>query len=169
MMSVNTPAGLVAALAGQLQTALPEFEVIEGFANRQFYGSLKKPLLAVTIPGVKLIPAGCGDYLGLQAGESTGSEVYGRLAEVTAGFSFYLPASGGWENPSRYFLDLCGLLLDGQDEVAEIQCGEPEFLDGMQCFVLRAQAVLQMVIAEDEVWAPVREIVVRMKKEEETE
>ena len=168
MMTTETPAALQSEWIERLAGRFPEFEVTDGFSPRQFYGSLRRPLLSVTLPGIKLIPAGCGDYFGMQAGSAAGSELYGRFAEVTVGFSFFLPAGDGWKNPNPYFLELCALLMESGEDVAEITCSEPEFLDGMQCFVLRARALMRTILAQEEQWAPVREIVVRMKREEET-
>ena len=152
--------GLLKELAG----IFPEMQILDGFRKEQVYKAVEQPFLAMNIQKIFARSDSCSDYWGTAVQEDGSTEVYGRLAEVTFRFQFGLPAFSCLSE-TTLFLRLCNYLLGQPDyDFSEILCGEVEFSQAMQCFVLTASAKTKIILKRQEIFQPIRDIVVQTKK-----
>ena len=103
-------------------------------------------MVAVSLRGCQVGPAGFQDYLGERYDEGTGlwQELYGRRAKLTFGLDLYAPAQGDGAALQAAFDALAAALAQGGPEglaVEEFSCGETIYDQRARLLKRPAQAV----------------------------
>lgn len=110
-----------------------------------------QPVVAVSLRGCQVGPAGMRDYLGERFAPETGrwEELYGTLAEITLGLDIYGPRALGERGCAEVFSRLAEALGGGGPEglrVKSLTCGETSYVEREDLFRCEAQAVFRVYL-----------------------
>lgn len=134
-----------------LASRFPQMELADEFAEKQYFGRLEKPVLAVAVERIEAEHAGFGDYLGSNISGDFWKEQNGQLAKISLDFHLYLPAGGCELESNEVFLELCSELLFAEElDFRGFSCSSSVFEPEIQCFSTVMKAEMQAVLMREE-------------------
>jgi hypothetical protein len=148
-----------------LQQTISGVDVTEGFSPQQYFLTLRRPMICVTIQSVSAQKSALENYIGVGFDDSTSRDLYGYFCDVVVGISLYLPKGYKEKDGNDLFLTICSqLLFDQNYEFEEIDCKEMDFDEKIQAFILPITAKTSLILTREEDFAVISDIQVKRKE-----